>query len=222
MAQATLDPIEVAYRRLKRRRFLVWCARLGLPFIAFVAVGGFVAANYAQKKLEQIFGGRVSFNPDGVVIESPRFEGTLSNGLYYTLDSGDVIYGTIPTPTVTFRKIDAKLITQTNAEIIVKTEGAVFLVNENKVSFDGRVDLEGDDGSKGYFIGGNLDLDTQIFTAEGPLHMEQPCGSSIDANNGVFDSSTSSWVFEKARLLIIQNEDDEISTCQTNVSKPIQ
>lgn len=208
MAQVPIDPIEKTYKALKRRSFLVFLGRIGLPFIVIVVILGLISDNFAQRKLEEIFGDPINFNPKGIVIQAPTFRGTMGNGISYMLQSGDVVYGTVPRPVATLKNIDAHLVTPKNREIRILTKEAVFLTNQNKIQFNERVDLLGADGSKGYFLDGDFKLDKQLFTSNGPLYFELACGSSLNANNGIYDSQAARWTFERAKLTIIQEATD--------------
>jgi lipopolysaccharide export system protein LptC len=201
LAQQSSDRA-LTYRRLLRRNRVVAVLRWGVPALGVLVFAG-LAVQIVIAQLSQRFAAAgISIDRGTLIVDTPRYSGTLSTGAAYTLSADEAriavdrtniidVSGVLVTLTDGSQRMDARA-----AEARIDTTG-------QRVEVDGRFAIGDNAGNSGVLNRSVIDWPAQRLSSTGPAEITFADGTALSAGGGLlYDAAREVWTFTGVRLVI--------------------
>lgn len=201
------DPRHALYRRFARRNRLVGVLRAVVPAAGLLLLaapfGGMLVSAFAPGF--SIEGLRLE--NDTLVIEAPRFEGTLPGGdaYYMTAKRAESRVGDLDT--IDLYDLDLDLSGAAGYRANAVFSRAQWTLSTEQLYSNEDVVVSDSTGASGVLAGVEMDWPGQVITSGGPVRFDFAGGNRLRAQEMYYDINASHWRFTRVLLEMTPAED---------------
>jgi hypothetical protein len=205
MAVARTDTFEQRTRiftRLTRRNRLVGFLRLAVPAAGLVAFGLLASQIWLANMGRQYGVSGIRIDRGMLVVDTPQYAGMGTDGSRYVVNAREARSPLDNPNEISMTEATFDLQRPGRAGFHASGKSATVLTDRQLVTIPGIAMLHGDDGLRGTLTEVHSDMQSEVTTADGPVHVTFADGSVLEAANMRYEGKLQLWHFERATLVV--------------------
>jgi hypothetical protein len=198
----TLEQRTAILRSLAARNRLVAILRIGVPIIGIILFAALTLQIYVANLSRQFGVSGISIDRNNLVVETPSYSGTGSDGTRYTMGAASA-RAALNNPDAIELTTTSITLNQPSGSIFTLTAPAAEMtMSRQELAIPGLATISGSDGMHGTLNDVIADMSHRDVVSRGKVNIVFHDTSSIDASSMDYDSRTQTWTFTQATVIL--------------------
>lgn len=206
---------QTVYRQLARRNKIVFGLRWAVPF-AGVLLLSFLLVQIVIANIAAEYGiSGVTLDKDALVIKTPEYAGTATNGTEYSVKAEQAQALLTNTSVLDLKNVTLDIERPDGFALTAVSELAQYDLEQQTVTVPGQMNVVDSRQTDAVLHRSFINWSEQKLTASGGAHLVFSDGTTLDGDTLVFDGANVEWTFTNARLLT-SSQSEEMATQEAN------
>lgn len=186
--------------RLNWHNRFIGLLRIAVPAAGLVAFLVLASQIYLANIARQYGVSGIRIDRGNLVVETPQYSGTGSDGSRYLVTAREARSPIDNTQLIDMSDAILSFTRTGKTAFHASAANATIDTGKNLVTVPGVTDVNSDDGLHGTLTSVRSDMKADVTTADGPVDLTFPDGTTLTASNMHYDGNTAIWTFGNATL----------------------